>query len=55
MSRLALDALAILLLAACGLVVIDLWRGGSRWQAIMLSLACWVILLIAVEEVLPIH
>ena len=41
-----------LLLAAvmlvCGFAVIDLWRKGEKWLAIMLSAACWAVLLIVI-------
>ena len=48
MSRLSLDALAALLLLVAALVVIDLWRGGQRWLAAVLSAAAWTILVIVV-------
>jgi hypothetical protein len=47
-AHLLIDVLAVLALAAVARVVVDLWRHGRRWLAVAVSLAAWVILLIAV-------
>jgi hypothetical protein len=45
-ARILLDFAAVVGLIVLGFAVIDLWRRGERWAAILLSASAWVILLV---------
>ena len=49
------ELLLAVVLVVCGFAVIDLWRSGHRWEALVLSAAMWAILLIvlAARFVIP--
>jgi hypothetical protein len=47
-GSLFLDLFAIILLVIAGFAVIDMWRDGHKWAAILLSTAMWCILLFVI-------
>ena len=50
----ATDLVAIVLLVVAGFAVIDMWRDGHKWAAIILVTALWVIALIVILLAWPV-